>query len=140
MEKERYSILCIEKGKEKDALIELTENEDTVKIKFSLEGLVLEKEGDNYFETLIQLRQEFEKMNIKLLCKGCCKNVYPSAMLLDMGAGKKAYTLIYGEQAKMTSLVDIFDPCAIEEYATIEQQSEYFEKWTRSLSPANKCQ
>ncbi|MDE5782646.1 MAG: hypothetical protein K2I03_14415 [Lachnospiraceae bacterium] len=81
---------------------------------------LLEKEGDNYFETLIELRQELEKMNIKLLCKGCCKNVYPSEMLLNMGAVRKAYTLIYGEQAKMNLLVDIFDSCSIEEYATIE--------------------
>lgn len=133
MEKEIYNILCIEKDQEKDALIELTENEDTVEIKFSLEELMLEKEGDNYFETLIELRQELEKINIKLLCKGCCKNVYPSGMLLNMGAGRKAYTLICGEQAKMNSLVDIFDSCSIEEYATIEQQSEYFENWTMSL-------
>lgn len=133
MEKEIYNVLCIEKDREKDALIELTENGDTVKIKFYLEKLVLEKEGDNYFEALIKLRQKLEKINIKLLCKGCCKNVYPSGMILNMGEGRKAYTLIYGEQAKMKSLVDIFDSCSIEEYATIEQQSEYFENWTMSL-------
>lgn len=133
MEKEICNILCIEKAQEKKALIELTENEETVEIKFSLEKLVLEKEGDNYFETLNALREELEKRNIKLLCKGCCKNVYPSAMLLDMGSGRKAYTLIYGKQAKMDSLVDIFDACSIEEYATIEQQLEYFENWTISL-------
>lgn len=133
MEKEICNILCIEKAQEKKALIELTENEETVEIKFSLEKLVLEKEGDNYFETLNALREELEKKNIKLLCKGCCKNVYPSAMLLNMGSGRKAYTLIYGKQAKMDSLVDIFDSCSIEEYATIEQQLEYFENWAISL-------
>ena len=50
-----------------------------------------------------------------------------------MGAGRNAYTLIYGEQAKMNSLVDIFDSCLMEEYATVKEQSEYFEKWTVSL-------
>ena len=89
--------------------------------------------GDNYFDTLIKLREELEKLNIKLLCKGCCKNVYPSGMLLCMGAGRNAYTLIYGEQAKMNSLVDIFDSCSIDEYATIQEQLEYFEEWTCSL-------
>lgn len=133
MEKEVYNILCIEKGQEKDALIELIEKEDTVEIKLFIEELVLKKEGDNCFETLIKLRQELEKMDIKLLCKGCCKNVYPSAMILNMGTGKKAYTLVYGEQAKMNSLVNIFDSCSIEEYASIEQQLEYFESWTMSL-------
>ncbi|MDE6761760.1 MAG: hypothetical protein K2J90_13965 [Lachnospiraceae bacterium] len=133
MEKEIYNILYIENGQEKEALLELIENEDTVKIKLFLEKIVLEKEGDNCFETLVELRKELEKMNIKLLCKGCCKNVYPSAMILNMGIGEKAYTLIYGEQAKMNSLVNIFDSCSIEEYASIEQQLEYFEGWTKSL-------
>lgn len=133
MEKEIRNVICIEKDQERNALIELTENEDTVVIKFSVEKLVVEKEGDNFFETLIKLREELEKIDIKLLCKGCCKNVYPSGMLLSMGAGRKAYTLICGEQAKMSSLVDIFDSCSMDEYATIEEQSEYFENWTISL-------
>lgn len=133
MEIEIYNVLCIEKNQEKNALIELTEKQDTVEIKFYLEELVLEKEGDNYFETLIELRRELEKMDIKLLCKGCCENVYPSGMILNMGTGRKAYTLFYGEQAKMNSLVDIFASCSIEEYATIEQQLKYFDKWIMSL-------
>ena len=133
MEKEICNVICIEKEQERKAVIELTENQDSVTIKFSLGKLVLKKEGDNYFDTLIKLREELEKLNIKLLCKGCCKNVYPSGMLLCMGAGRNAYTLIYGEQAKMNSLVDIFDSCSIDEYATIQEQLEYFEEWTCSL-------
>ena len=122
MEKEICNVICIEKEQDRKAVIELTENQDSVTIKFSLGKLVLKKEGDNYFDTLIKLREELEKLNIKLLCKGCCKNVYPSGMLLCMGAGRNAYTLIYGEQAKMNSLVDIFDSCSIDEYATIQEQ------------------
>ena len=133
MEKETCNIICIEKNQERNAVIELTENADTVAIKFSVGELVLIKEGDNYFETLIKLREELEKMDIKLLCKGCCKNIYPSGMLLNMGAGRNAYTLICGEQAKRNSLVDIFDACLLDEYATIQEQSEYFENWTISL-------
>lgn len=133
MEKEKCSIICIEKDQERNSVIELAENEDTVTIKFSVGELVLIREGDNYFETLIKLRKELEKKDIKLLCKGCCKNVYPSGMLLNMGAGRNAYTLIYGEQAKRDSLVDIFDACLLDEYATIQEQSEYFEKWILSI-------
>lgn len=128
-----YSVICIEKEQNRSALIELTENEDSVTIRLSLGGLVIEKEEDNYFDTLIKIREELEKSNIKLLCKGCCKNVYPSAMLLCMGEGRNAYALKYGEQAKMNSLVDIFDPCSIDEYATIQEQLEYFEEWICSI-------
>ena len=133
MEKEICNVICMEKEQDRNAVIELTENEDIVTIRFLLEELVLEKKGDNYFDALIKLREELEKLNIKLLCKGCCKNVYPSGMLLCMGVGRNAYTLTYGEQAKMDSLVDIFDSCSIDEYSTIEEQLEYFEEWTCSL-------
>ena len=133
MKKENFKILCVKKYQNKSALVELTEKDDSVAIEFSLEELILKKEGDNFFETLVELRKELEKMDIKLLCKGCCKNVYPSGMLLNMGAGRNAYTLIYGEQAKRNSLVDIFDACLLDEYATIQEQSEYFENWTLSL-------
>lgn len=128
-----YSVICIEKEQNRSALIELTENEDSVTIRLSLGGLVIKKEEDNYFDTLIKIREELEKSNIKLLCKGCCKNVYPSAMLLCMGEGRNAYALKYGEQAKINSLVDIFDPCSIDEYATIQEQLEYFEEWICSI-------
>lgn len=65
-----YSVICIEKEQNRSALIELTENEDSVTIRLSLGGLVIEKEEDNYFDTLIKIREELEKSNIKLLCKG----------------------------------------------------------------------
>lgn len=54
-------------------------------------------------------------------------------MILSMGTGRNAYVLVRGEQAKMSSLVDIFDSCSIDEYATIGEQSEYFKEWTISL-------
>lgn len=133
MEKEILKILCVEQYQEKSASIELIEKDDSVEIEFLLEKLMLRKDGDNFFETLTELRKDLEKRDIKLLCKGCCKNVYPSGMLLGMGAGRKAYTLTYGEQAKKSSIVDIFDSCLLEEYGNIEQQVEFFENWINSL-------
>ena len=46
MEKEICNTICIEKGQEKNAIIELAENEDSVTIKFSVEEFVLTKEGE----------------------------------------------------------------------------------------------
>lgn len=123
---ETHKITCIKNGQEKDACIELSKNQYLVGITFSLENLQLKKAGENYFDTLVELRRELEKLNIKLLCKGCCRNVYPSAMILSMGEGRKAYTLTYGEQAKTETLVDIFTPCLMEEYATVKQQADFF--------------
>lgn len=133
MEKETCYISCVQKGEEKSSLIELEEKTDAVEINFYLDAMSIRKEGDNFFETLIELRKELEKMDIQMLCKGCSRNVYPSGMLLSMGAGRKAYTLTLGETAMMSSLVDIFAPCSLEEYGTIEQQKFFFESWISSL-------
>ncbi len=84
------------------------------------------------------MRRELENINIKLLCKGCCRNVYPSAIILSMGEGRKAYALTYGEQAKMENLVDIFTLCLVEEYATVKQQADFFQEWTNSLGKRKK--
>lgn len=130
---EKVNVLCVKNGLEMDAIIELSENEDNVRIKFILEEVIFEKEDETFFEALIKMRKDLEKMDIKLLCKGCCKNVYPSAMILKMGAGRKAYTLTYGEQAKMNSLVDIFAPCSIEQYGTVQQQADFFASWIESI-------
>ena len=45
MEKEICNVICIEKEQDRKAVIELTENQDSVTIKFSLGKLVLKKEG-----------------------------------------------------------------------------------------------
>lgn len=133
MENQVCKLLCIQEEKEKIATLELGLEEDYVEIRFLYNDLVLKKRGDNFFDVLLNLREELEKYGIQLLCKGCCKNVYPSGMLLSMGEGRRAYTLTLGEQAKMESLVDIFAPCSREEYSTIEAQLQFFEKWTCSL-------
>ena len=133
MEREKNNIVYIEKDEEKKAKLELIENEDNVVITLYMEAVKIEKKGENFFDTLIELREDLEKKNIKLLCKGCCRNVYPSGMLLSMGSGRNAYTLKYGEQAKMETLVDIFDSCSKEEYATVRDQLEYFENLILSL-------
>jgi len=133
MDKEICNVSCIDNGEEKNAIIELIENENSVMINFILGDLVLTKASDNFFDALLELRKELEKTNIKLLCKGCSRNVYPSGMLLSMGSGRKAYSLTYGLQARTEALVDIFESCSYIDYATIGEQLAYFEGWASSL-------
>ena len=119
MEKEICNVIYNTHGINKNATIELIENEDLVETIFKSNDLILKKSNENYFDALIEIRKELEKRNIKLLCKGCARNVYPSGMILSMGMGRQAYTLVIGEQAKIDSLVDVFAPCSIEEYGTM---------------------
>lgn len=130
---EKYILKCIYCDKERNVIIQATENDDNVEVAFFLEKIAMIKIADNFFEALVELRKELENQGIKLLCKGCCLNVYPSAMLLGMGAGRKAYALTLGEQAKRSSLVDIFEPCELKEYASIDEQQNFFNKWCNSI-------
>lgn len=129
---EEYNVNCIKGNKKLDAIIQANEYDDDVELIFLLGDLKISKRADNFFEALVEIRRELEEDDIKLLCKGCCMNVYPSAMLLGMGAGEKAYVLNLGEQAKMSSLVNIFETCKLEEYASISEQYNFFNKWCGS--------
>lgn len=130
---EKKEILCYKNNAIKTSTVELWENDDNVRICFQLDDITIDKSGDNFFETLVAVRKELEAEGVKLLCKGCSKNVYPSGMLLNMGAGRKAYTLTLGMQAKRASLVDIFESSSLDEYASIGEQCSFFDAWTRSL-------
>lgn len=130
---EEYTIKYIINEIEREGIIQAYENEDDVKIVMKMEDMFIEKQADNFFEALIEIRRELEEKSIKLLCKGCCRNVYPSGMLLGMGSGRKAYSLTMGKQAEMSLLVDIFETCKIDEYASIEEQYNFFDMWCNSI-------
>ncbi len=70
------------------------------------------------------------------MCKGALINVHPSRMAKQMSNGIKAYYLTLGKQAKLDSLVDIFDSIQkedINKLSTPEQQKKYYIKWIKSL-------
>lgn len=128
-----YNILCKKNDIDKYAKIELVENDEDVNIIFIHDELSTNISAENYFDALISLRKELEKRSIKLLCKGCAKNVYPSSMILNMGNGERAYVLTMGKQARTSDLVNIFDPCDIQEYGSIIEQETFFKEWLNSL-------
>lgn len=117
----------------KNGQLRLEERDDDVEIDLIMETEKISESADNFFDALMKIRIELEIKDIQLLCKGCCKNVYPSGMALAMGMGRKAYTLYMGKQAKTVDLVDIFEKCPLDDYASIEQQKQYFEQWIESL-------
>ena len=133
MDKEVYNVSYVIIGEKKKGEIELVEFDDSVEILFKCDDISVKKQESNYFDALIEIRKILEENKIKLLCQGCAKDVYPSAMMLSMGMGRKAYKNTMGVQAKLNSTVDIFSPCTIEEYSTIEQQYHFFNEWAGSI-------
>ena len=68
-----------------------------------------------------------------LVCNGASINVYPSAMITDMGSGEKAYRHTLGRRALMTDLVDIFDTDSGLVPSTVDSQRAFHSQWLASL-------
>ena len=131
MIEEKYKISCLVNGVETEAILKLDE-EDNCRITFEMGDYSISIEAENYFYALIDLRRKMESQNVKVLCKGASKYVYPSPMILSMGDAIKAYRLTLGRQASMKDLVNIFEPCKSDEYASIDEQLAYYKEWERS--------
>lgn len=130
--KDRYEIFCLVNDDSYKSIILLDEEEEKYQIKFKMDDFNILGEAGNYFYALIELRKKLEEQNIKLLCKGCSRYVYPSPMILSMGDAIEAYELTLGKQAYTKDLVNIFEPCKCEEYASIAEQYDYYKKWIES--------
>lgn len=128
---EKYEVISIIKGNSTNAVLTINEKEGKYQIVFVTEGYNISAEGENFFYALIELRKELELQDIKLLCKGCSRDVYPSPMILSMGDAEKAYKLTMGKHALKKDLVSIFEPCELDEYASIEEQYAYYEQWSK---------
>ena len=78
------------------------------------------------------LRADFPE--IKFLCKGAKLNVYPSRMSSQMSAGIVAYELFMGEPAEQEHIVNIFDYEENDITQDIQQQTDYYKRWLKSLT------
>ena len=137
MENESINASLFFNDKIEEAIITIMIGDDSIEVSLESDLCSITKEGENLFDIIIQIRKELEKRNIKLLCKACSRNVHPSGMILGMGYGRMAYSLVMGRQALSDSLIDIFSPCTIEEYSNVKEQDEFFEKWCKSLRKDN---
>ncbi len=130
--KEKYEISCLVNGKHEKGNMFLSEKQGKYTIRFEMKDYNILVEAENYFYALTDLRRKLEMKKIKLLCKGCSLNVYPSPMILSMGDATEAYQLFLGKHAMMEDLVNIFASCDAGEYSTVEEQLAYYEKWLKS--------
>ncbi|MDD6572443.1 MAG: hypothetical protein PUF12_08695 [Thermoflexaceae bacterium] len=137
MERE-FVLKCYCNEAMKEAKIEVYDEGDDIVISFKLEELEFTKKAGNYFAALLEVRRELEPRGMKLLCKGCCRNVYPSSMSIDMCGGMVAYTMVMGKEVERGDSVHIFDGCTLEEYATIEEQLLFCEQWYENIKQVRR--
>ena len=88
-------------------------------------------EDHDFFQSLRTIRKCLEKLGIELLCQGSRRDVWPSAMSSQMGAGLRAYVCVMRQPA--TELVPIFEPAPEIEYSNVIEQSKYHHEWFESL-------
>ena len=135
---EKLSVSCLINGDVYNAVLELQED-NNCSIRFTVENNTYSSEAEHFWGALIKLRKQLEEHDIRLLCQGCCRNVYPSPMILDMGDARKAYKMTLGKHVKMEDLVFIFDPCEPEEYASIKEQAGFYDEWIKTPKTLEKA-
>jgi len=108
--------------------------DDNVKIVLKNKEQTMAFSADNYFDALERLRRYLEDRNEKILCKGSNENVHPSAMQLNAGSGRNAYSLALGRQAKLADVVDIFEESDFDSCVSCDKQNAFFERWTESIN------
>src|SRR5580765_7203016 len=96
-------------------------------LRFGTQEIIMSNE--DYFHAMQEIRLQLEKDGIYLNCYGASRNVYPSAMSIDMGAGRKAYRHTIGEHAKISSLVSIFDSGDDVVLSTVAEQEQFYRDW-----------
>lgn len=107
---------------------------EMVVVRLSFSGRNIEARSNiGFFDALLDIRKELEKIGLLIICYGASRNVYPSGMSRSMGSGEKAYKLTFGKQALNKDIVKIFDDGPDVDPATIEEQEAYFDKWLKSL-------
>ncbi len=106
------------------------ENEDLIIISTEYNEKKIVVSDEFHFRTFQKFRTELIKNNIDLKCKGALINVYPSPM---MSSVPRAYLLKQGEQAKMDSVVNIYEYTEISESISPEKQDLFYQDWLKSL-------
>jgi hypothetical protein len=86
----------------------------------------------DYFACLISVRRELEAEGLVVCCQGARKNVWPSGMDRDMGAGLVAHVLTIGRKPRRDEHVRVLAPADAELIGTVTEQEQYFEAWRRS--------
>ena len=111
------------------------ETPEHVRLTLKLNEQEITSRAFDFFEALCEVRRVLERHGILVRCYGASLNVYPSAMIRDMGVAYVAYKLTLGEPARQSDLVCIFDSGPDVSPATIAEQETSYYQWLAALQP-----
>jgi hypothetical protein len=96
------------------------------------DGRAFTAEASDYFDCLVSVRRDLEAEGLVVCCHGARRDVWPSGMARDMGAGLKAYVLTFGRAPGQGDLISIFAPADRAMIGTVAEQERRFEEWWAS--------
>lgn len=116
-------------------LWETTEDEsDFLRLTLEFRDISISvKSAEGVFDALTIIRNKLRPLGYIPKCYGACLNVFPSGMVRSMGMGEKAYMLTLGKPALSKDLVNVLEFVDGEQYATVEEQEQFYEQWFDSL-------
>lgn len=134
---EQYPVKVVSlRGTSQSGIFELWEDSanesDEVKLVLKLLTRIYEAVANTYFEAMRKIRLELEAQGQFLHCYGASQDVYPSPMVMSMGAAEKAYRLTIGRPAKTADLVSIFDTADDVVLSTVADQEAFYETWQKT--------
>ncbi|MEZ5986139.1 MAG: hypothetical protein R3B94_09325 [Hyphomonas sp.] len=119
---------------ELDLWNEAPQNDEMVQITLTAGERVFSAQSeDGFFFALQNVRKQLDAHNIAIACTGSCLNVYPSPMTARMDNGEMAYRLPLERPAQKPDLVNIFEPCKIDEISSVSEQDNFYVHWLESL-------
>ncbi|MET8054643.1 hypothetical protein ABZU75_44430 [Streptosporangium sp. NPDC005286] len=87
-------------------------------------GLLLDVEGEDLLDCLLDLRRRLEAEGFNLCCQGARSDVWPSGQLRQFTNGRRGYVLAPRPPGDAFEEVDVFAPAQPCEIGSIEQQRE----------------
>ncbi|WP_156045112.1 hypothetical protein [Herbidospora cretacea] len=92
------------------------------------EGASWEAQGADLFSSLQDIRRQIEPRGWRICVNGARLDAYPSRLSLDTSGGHWIYIVRRWWPARR---VYIFDAAPVGKIASVAEQDEYFEKWSK---------
>lgn len=108
-------------------------NSDEVRLQLRTPFCEVTADADDYFSALNSIRDSLEKEGWRIRCNGCCLNVYPSRMSLQMGGGFLAYRMTMGRAAMNADIVPVFEHDPILVPVPRREQESFYKQWLHSV-------
>jgi hypothetical protein len=132
LERVRVSLKATD-GSAREGIFALDHDDEQCVLTLEMESERLRAQESDYFGALAKIREELDRRGLRPVCYGASRNVFPSGMARDMGAGLKAYKMTLGQPALTKDLVGIFDNGPDVDPVSVEEQERFHRSWLNSL-------